>query len=148
MLFKNSARTPKRSPNFTITSINFLTLFKEIITVYSENHAKPINTKRSITDCQSRWLIYHNIYTHTHTHTHTHLYTYIYRSYRSALKVNLMIMITSMRWDYVSELRLPTGQLFIPRVIYGHRKPWWNFIDRENWFVGQSSLVILPAVIY
>jgi hypothetical protein len=25
-------------------------LFKEIITVYSENHTKPINTKRSITD--------------------------------------------------------------------------------------------------
>jgi hypothetical protein len=33
-------------------------LFKEIIAVYSENHAKPINTKCSITDCQSRWFIY------------------------------------------------------------------------------------------
>jgi hypothetical protein len=33
-------------------------LFKEIIAVYSENHVKPINTKCSITDCQSRWLIY------------------------------------------------------------------------------------------
>jgi hypothetical protein len=58
MLFKNSVLTSKRTPNFTITSINFLTLFKEIITVYSENHAKPINTKYSITDCQSRWFIY------------------------------------------------------------------------------------------
>jgi hypothetical protein len=33
-------------------------LFKEIIDVYSENHAKPINTKCNITDCQSRWFIY------------------------------------------------------------------------------------------
>jgi hypothetical protein len=32
-------------------------LFKEIIVVYSENHDKPINTKRSITECQSRWFI-------------------------------------------------------------------------------------------
>jgi hypothetical protein len=32
-------------------------LFKEVIAVYSENHTKPINTKRSITDCQSRWFI-------------------------------------------------------------------------------------------
>jgi hypothetical protein len=30
---------------------------KEIIAVYSENDAKPINTTCSITDCQSRWLI-------------------------------------------------------------------------------------------
>jgi hypothetical protein len=58
MLFKNSVHTSKRTPNFTITSINFLTLFKEIIAVYIENHAKPINTKFSITDCQSRWFIW------------------------------------------------------------------------------------------
>jgi hypothetical protein len=53
MLFKNSVRTSKRTPNFTITSINFLTLFKEIIAVYIENHAKPINTKCNITDFNS-----------------------------------------------------------------------------------------------
>jgi hypothetical protein len=45
MLFKNSVRTSKRTPHFTIAKINWLTLFKEIIPVY---HAKPINTKRSI----------------------------------------------------------------------------------------------------
>jgi hypothetical protein len=50
LLFKNSVRTSKRTPNFTVTSINFLTLFKEIIAVYVENHPKPINTKCSITD--------------------------------------------------------------------------------------------------
>jgi hypothetical protein len=32
-------------------------LFKEIIAVYIEKHAKPINTKYSIADCQSRWFI-------------------------------------------------------------------------------------------
>jgi hypothetical protein len=42
MLFKNSVRTSKRTPHFTITKINWLTLFKEMFTVYSENHAKPI----------------------------------------------------------------------------------------------------------
>jgi hypothetical protein len=57
MLFKNSVRTSKRTPHFTIAKINWLTLFKEIITVYSENDAKPINTKRRITDSKSRWFI-------------------------------------------------------------------------------------------
>jgi hypothetical protein len=57
MLFKNSARTSKRTPHFTITTINWLMLFKEIIAVYSENQAKPINTKCSITAYQSRWFI-------------------------------------------------------------------------------------------
>jgi hypothetical protein len=47
MLFKNSVRTSKRTPHFTITKINWLTLFKEVIAVYSENHAKPINTKKN-----------------------------------------------------------------------------------------------------
>jgi hypothetical protein len=55
---RDSVRTSKRTPNFTITRINWLMLFKEIIAVYSENHAKPIDTKCSITDCQSRWFIY------------------------------------------------------------------------------------------
>jgi hypothetical protein len=31
MLFKNSVSTSKRTPHFTITTINWLTLFKEII---------------------------------------------------------------------------------------------------------------------
>jgi hypothetical protein len=38
MLFKNSVRTSKRTPHFTITKINWLTLFKEIIAVYSKTH--------------------------------------------------------------------------------------------------------------
>jgi len=51
MLFKNSVRTSKRTLHFTITKINWLMLFKEIIAVYSEKHTKPINTKLSVTDC-------------------------------------------------------------------------------------------------
>jgi len=43
--FKNSVRTSKRTPHFTITTINLLTLFKEIIYVYTENLAEPINTE-------------------------------------------------------------------------------------------------------
>jgi hypothetical protein len=45
MLFKNPVRTSKRTPHLTITKINWLTLFKEIIAVYSENHTEPINIK-------------------------------------------------------------------------------------------------------
>jgi hypothetical protein len=49
IVFKNSVRTSKRTPTFTITKINWLTPFNEITAVYSENHAEPINTKISIT---------------------------------------------------------------------------------------------------
>jgi hypothetical protein len=57
MLFKNPVRTSKRTPHFTITKINWLTLFKEIIAIYSENGTKSINTTLSVTDCRSRWYI-------------------------------------------------------------------------------------------
>jgi hypothetical protein len=46
MLFKNSVRTSKRTPYFTITEINWLTLFKEIIVVYYENQVKLENEVR------------------------------------------------------------------------------------------------------
>jgi hypothetical protein len=45
MLFNNSVRTSKRTPQFTVTKINWLMLFAEIMAVCSENHARPINTK-------------------------------------------------------------------------------------------------------
>jgi hypothetical protein len=43
IIFKNSVRTAKKTVHFTITKINWLTLFKEIIAVYCENHTKHIN---------------------------------------------------------------------------------------------------------
>jgi hypothetical protein len=44
IIFKHSARTAKKTPHFTVTKINWLTLFKEIIAVCCENHMKQINT--------------------------------------------------------------------------------------------------------
>jgi hypothetical protein len=35
----------KKTQHFTITKVNWLTLFEEIIAVYSENHTKHISTK-------------------------------------------------------------------------------------------------------
>jgi hypothetical protein len=49
-MFKNSGHA-KTTPHFTVERINWLMLFKEIISVYSENHTKSINIKYSITDC-------------------------------------------------------------------------------------------------
>jgi hypothetical protein len=43
IIFTNSYRTAKKTQHFTITKINCLTLFKEIIAVYRENHMKFIN---------------------------------------------------------------------------------------------------------
>jgi hypothetical protein len=37
---KNSARTAKKTLHFTVTKINWLTLFKEIIAVNKENHTE------------------------------------------------------------------------------------------------------------
>jgi hypothetical protein len=48
VIFKNSVRTSKRTPHFTITTINLLTLFKEIIPVYAEDHMKLTNKNCSI----------------------------------------------------------------------------------------------------
>jgi hypothetical protein len=51
IIFKNSVRTAKKTQLFTIKKINWLTLFKEIITVYGENNTKLVNTKYIIIDC-------------------------------------------------------------------------------------------------
>jgi hypothetical protein len=45
IIFKDSVRTAKKTPHFAVTKINRLTLFKEIIGVYRENHTKPESTK-------------------------------------------------------------------------------------------------------
>jgi hypothetical protein len=41
---KHSVLTSKKTQPITITKINWLTLFKEIIAVNSENHMKPIHS--------------------------------------------------------------------------------------------------------
>jgi hypothetical protein len=42
------------------------------------------------------------------------------------------MMIMSMGWDYVSELRPPTGLLLIPHVIYEYGELRWNDIDLDH----------------
>jgi hypothetical protein len=54
IIFKNSVRTAKKTPHFTITKINWLTLFKGITTFYTENNTKRTGTKRKVADCSSR----------------------------------------------------------------------------------------------
>jgi hypothetical protein len=39
-------------------------------------------------------------------------------------------MVMTMGWDCVSELRTPTGPLFIPQEIYEHGEPQWNGVER------------------
>jgi hypothetical protein len=48
----------RRKHKAKIAKISWLTLLKEIILIYSENHIEPINTKRRINYCYSRW--YHS----------------------------------------------------------------------------------------
>jgi hypothetical protein len=48
IVLKNSARASKRTPHFTITAIDLLTMFKEMIPVYAENNTKPTNTERDV----------------------------------------------------------------------------------------------------
>jgi hypothetical protein len=38
LMFKHSVRTAKKTPHFTVSNVNWLTLFKEITAVYSDNH--------------------------------------------------------------------------------------------------------------
>jgi hypothetical protein len=45
IIFKSWVRIEKKTQHFGITKINWLTLFKKIITVYDENYTKYINTK-------------------------------------------------------------------------------------------------------
>jgi hypothetical protein len=54
-MFTNTFHTSKRTPNFIITKIDWLVVFKEIVAVFIENHTKPMNEKNSVTDCYGSW---------------------------------------------------------------------------------------------
>jgi hypothetical protein len=47
-------------------------------------------------------------------------------------------MIMSMGWDYVCELRPPTGLLFVPQI-HENVQPWWND-DREKHLIHAPEL--------
>jgi hypothetical protein len=59
VILKNRVRTAKkkRTLHFSIIKINWLTLFKKIITVNPENHMKHTNTDPSVTDRRNTWVI-------------------------------------------------------------------------------------------
>jgi hypothetical protein len=42
------------------------------------------------------------------------------------------MLFMSMEWDYVGELWLPLGLLFISHMIQESGEPKWNDMDREN----------------
>jgi hypothetical protein len=48
ILYMNSVRTAKKTQHFTITEINWLTAFKEIMAVYFENSMKHINKNAEV----------------------------------------------------------------------------------------------------
>jgi hypothetical protein len=52
IIFKNSVRTENKTQHLTVTKINWLTLFKEIIAVYCENHrnSQTLWTKFTVID--------------------------------------------------------------------------------------------------
>jgi hypothetical protein len=50
LVIKYSVLTAKKTQFFTVTEINRLTLFKEMIAVYSEIHTKPTNKKWKAND--------------------------------------------------------------------------------------------------
>jgi hypothetical protein len=50
IIFKDSARTSKRTLHFTVTKINCLILFKKVFAVYTENYTTLINAKCIFTD--------------------------------------------------------------------------------------------------
>jgi hypothetical protein len=59
----------------------------------------------------------------------------------------MIIMMMSMGWDYVPELRPPTGLVFIPRwcMSMENHGVVMMLTEENSWFVHQSSLAILPA---
>jgi hypothetical protein len=57
----------------------------------------------------------------------------------------MMMMIMTMGRDYVSELQLPTGLLFIPQVIYEHEEPRQYDIDRGK--SHDSSIRVVKTIL-
>jgi hypothetical protein len=59
-IYKSPVLTSKETQHLSITKIDWLTVFKDIIAVYSENHTKRIKrymqwAKCRINDCENSW---------------------------------------------------------------------------------------------
>jgi hypothetical protein len=59
VMLKKSVRTAKKTQHLTITKFNRLTLFKEIIAVYSENHTEHVKAPwaECRIDCYISWYV-------------------------------------------------------------------------------------------
>jgi hypothetical protein len=44
MLLNNEAHAADRTQHFTVTNVNWFMMLEEVITLYSENNTRPINT--------------------------------------------------------------------------------------------------------
>jgi hypothetical protein len=66
------------------------------------------------------------------------------------MMIVVIINIMSMVFDYVSELRSPTGLLFIPYVICEYGEPWLNGFDRGKLLIRPPDFCSNPTsgVIY
>jgi hypothetical protein len=51
-------------------------------------------------------------------------------------------MFMSIWWDYISELRPPTGLLSISQMIYEYGEPRWNDIDRVKPNDSKTSAIL------
>jgi hypothetical protein len=52
IILKHLVPTSKKTQHFSITKINWLKQFKEIVAIYSENHIKPINNYTLLAKCR------------------------------------------------------------------------------------------------
>jgi hypothetical protein len=59
---------------------------------------------------------------------------------RTTMWIRALLMIMSMGWDFISELRPPTDLLFVPQAIHEHGEPWWNDIERGKLVIRPSEL--------
>jgi hypothetical protein len=52
----------------------------------------------------------------------------------------MMVMIMSMGWDYVFELRPPTSLLFILQEVNERGEPWQNDVDTRKHLIRPPEL--------
>jgi hypothetical protein len=56
------------------------------------------------------------------------------------LDMMIIVIIMSIGWEYISEVRPPTGLLFISQVIYEHGEPYCNNIDMGKSLIRPTEL--------
>jgi hypothetical protein len=85
-------------------------------------HVNPVPAGAVGKDCQRR-LLSRPRFVRAVAPRIIYIYIYIYI---------IMYIFMSLGWDYVTELRPPTGPIFILQVTYESAEPQWNYTDREK----------------